>query len=343
MADELRRGRPAGASAPLDKQVVDRARTALALLSARSRPSLSRLVGRLDFPLRAPTVPLGVEPPPSTRKVGGDYETEWARRPAARAARAALLEGVTRPAMRAVADPEVRGLDRLLHVDGPVIFAANHHSHLDTAILLSALPSRFRHKAFVVAAADYFFANRATSAASALALNAIPFERVKIGRRSADQAAELLGDGWNMVIFPEGGRSPDGWGQEFKPGAAYLAQRCDVAVVPVHLLGVDRLLPKGATRLKRGQTVVTFGAPLELADGEDSRRFSVRIEAAVAALGDEARTDWWTARRRAHDSSTPAMAGPATSSWRRAWELGDRTPLGRPADRAPSRTWPDLD
>lgn len=338
MARDRRRDRPPEASAPLE-----RVRSGLAFLRARRRVSVARLVGRLEFPLTAPTIPSGMDPPPSTRKVGGDYETDWARTPTARAARRVLLDTVARPAVRFVADPEVQGLDRLDHVDGPLIFAANHHSHLDTGVLLSALPARFRNRTFVVAAADYFFANRLTSATSALTLNAIPFERTRVGRRSADQAAELLADEWNMVIFPEGGRSPDGWGQDFKPGAAYLAQRCDVPVVPVHLLGVDRLLPKGATRLKRGQTVVTFGAPMEIADGEDTRRFNTRIQATVAALGDEAEHDWWTARRRAHHGATPSLAGPDAGGWRRTWALGDRTPRGRVVERAPRRRWPDLE
>jgi 1-acyl-sn-glycerol-3-phosphate acyltransferase len=329
---------PTEASAPLEK-----AKIGLALLKRRGRPTVARLVHKVEFPLRAPSVPAGVELPPSKRKMGGEYETEWARKPAARAARRLLLDGLTRPAVRAIADPEVRGLDRVEHVDGPVIFAANHHSHLDTPVLLTALPNRFRHKTFVVGAADYFFTNRVTSAASALALNAIPMERTKVGRRSADQAGELIADEWNMVIFPEGGRSPDGWAQDFKPGAAYLAHRYAVPVVPVHLLGTDRLLPKGADKLRRGQTVVTFGHALVLGEDEDYRKFSDRIEAAVAALADEAETDWWSARQRAHATTTPSLTGPDVGAWRRIWALGDRTPRGRTVDRVPVRRWPDLD
>ena len=66
-----------------------------------------------------------------------------------------------------------------------------------------------------------------------------------MNRTSADQAAELIDDGWSMVIFPEGGRSPDGWGQPFRGGAAYLSARCDVPVVPIHVEGTGRILRKG--------------------------------------------------------------------------------------------------
>ena len=251
-----------------------------------------------------------------------------------------LLDGVIRPTAKALADPDIRGLDLLDGLEGPVIFTANHHSHLDTPLLLGALPARFRHKVFAVAAADYFFGNRVSSAASALLLNAVPMERSRVSRRSADESADLLHEGWSMLIFPEGGRSPDGWGQPFKGGAAYLALRCDVPVVPIHVRGTDRLLPKGSKRLSTGSTQVTFGPPIRPAEGVDSRRFGQVIEDAVAALADEATSDWYSARRRLHDGATPALTGPDADSWRRAWQLGPRTPLHRRRRARNERHWP---
>jgi hypothetical protein len=56
--------------------------------------------------------------------------------------------------------------------------------------------------------------------------------------------------------------------------------------------------------------------------GESARRLSARLERAVAALADEAATDWWSARRRAHAGTSPSLRGPDTSSWRRAWAVG---------------------
>ena len=104
----------------------------------------------LPFPLGAPTVPGGVEPPPPARKLGGDYDTAWARRFPARFTRLVLLESVLRPAVAALGAPERAGIDRLHGLgDGPVIFAANHHSHLDTPVLLTSIPEPWRHKVFV--------------------------------------------------------------------------------------------------------------------------------------------------------------------------------------------------
>ena len=62
--------------------------------------------------------------------------------------------------MMAVAQPSVEGLERFEATEGPVIFAANHSSHLDTPLVLTVLPEPWRHKTVTLAAADYFFDSR---------------------------------------------------------------------------------------------------------------------------------------------------------------------------------------
>lgn len=297
-----------------------------------------RLLGP-RFPLGKPNWPTSVPRTPVVRRTGVDYDTDWARRYGSRVARAAIVDNVLRPVVQAVASPTVHGDDRLVGLEAPAIFVANHHSHLDTGLVLTSLPERFRHRAIVAAAADYFFTSRAKGAFSALAIGAIPMERTKVGRRSADLAAELLEDGWNLVMFPEGGRSPDGWGRAFRGGAAYLSIRCGRPVVPLYLEGTGRLWKRGQRLPKvagRGQGVhLVFGAPMWPEPGEDARRLAARVELAVAALADEWTTDWWTARRRAAAGTTPALTGPTGGAWRRAWALDAKA-----ASRSGRRAWP---
>ncbi len=294
---------------------------------------------RVPALLRRPDWPQSAGLRPLQRKTGVDYDTEWARKYPARLARAVLVDNVTRPLAHLVCSPRIEGLENLETLTGPAIFAANHASHLDAGLLLSCLPTEIRHKTVVAAAADYFFDRRWKAAMWAFALNSIPMERVRVNRRSAALAADLIEQGWNLVIFPEGGRSPDGWAQEFKGGAAYLARRCAVPVVPVHIWGTRAILAKGSGRFSPGETAVRFGRPMWSGD-DDARHFSARIEAAVAMLADEAESDWWSARRRAASGSTPPLRGPGVSAWRRSWELPDSAGGNHRDATASSETWP---
>lgn len=298
---------------------------------SRSRPVISLPGRRVTFPWVEPSWPTTLERV-VTPKVGVAYDTAWARRYGVRLVRALLMENLTRPALRVLADPTVAGLDRLDGVEGPVVFAANHASHLDAPLILTSLPARLRHRTVVSAAADYFFDRPWKAVVSAGLIGAIPTERRRVSRRSMDVAADLLGHGWSLVFFPEGGRSPDGWAQRFGGGAAYLAQRVGVPVVPVHVEGTGDILGKRRPGLRRGSATVTFGRPLLAAEGLSTRRLGDLIEAAVTALADEATTDWWSARLRAGSGASPVSTGPKAVSWRRAWALGaDSTHRSRKA------------
>jgi 1-acyl-sn-glycerol-3-phosphate acyltransferase len=250
-----------------------------------------------------------------------DYDTGWARSYPARLARVVVIEALTRPAAHLLASPTVSGLDRVAHLDEPVIWAANHASHVDTPLLLSLLPERWRHRTVVAGAADYFFDKKWKAMAFAFSINAIPIERQRVNRKSADLAASLLADGWSLLIFPEGGRTPDGWGQPHRAGAAWLSVRTGRPVVPVYVEGTGRILPRRGGHLRPGTTRVSFSAPLRPGPDEDARDLASRIEQAVAVLADEQTTDWWTATRRAARRDTPSLMGPTAGAWRRTWAL----------------------
>lgn len=296
----------------------------------------TRALRARGFPYVAASTPRGVEPPPIVERLGDAYETEWARHPLAQWSRHAALATVGRGFTYATCRPKVMGPDRLDGLDGQAIFVANHQSHLDTALLLTSIPRPWRDEMVVAAAADYFFDSHTTAALAAWAYGAVPMERRKVSRRSAQRASRLLEQGWSMLIFPEGGRSPDGWGQEHKGGAAYLGVRCRVPVVPIHIDGTGRVLPKGRRRVEPAQVTVTIGAPLRPLDDEDARTFSTRIEDAIAVLADESAADWYSSRKRAHADQTPSLRGPAVDSWRRNWSAPQRRER-----RGTARRWPD--
>jgi 1-acyl-sn-glycerol-3-phosphate acyltransferase len=294
--------------------------------------------------LESPSWPGTIPRPAKERNIGIAYDTSWARSPFLRATRELLTDAVTVPLTRLATSPLHLGAEHLEGLKPPVIFVSNHASHLDTAVIISALPERFRHHTVVAAAADYFFDRAWKARLSSLALGAIPVERTRVNRKSADLAAELIDEGWNLILYPEGGRSPDGWGQVFRGGAGYLAKRCSVPVVPMHLRGVRPVFPKGGAILRPGKVEVRFGEALWPLDDErtteDARRFAARIEAAVAVLADEAESDWWSARLRKARGTTPPIRGPEVSSWRRAWALPDSAQrFVRRREKASEQPW----
>lgn len=312
---------------PDPAELIERVRTAV--------PNPLRWARSAGFPYTAASTPRGVEPPARRNTLGDFYDSDWARSPLARWSRVAAVETVGRAVAEVTCHPSVINVDRVSAHDGPVVFVANHQSHLDTTLLLTSIPLPWRHELVVAAAADYFFDSAPKAALAAWAYGAVPMERKKVSRRSADRATGLLAEGWSLLIFPEGGRSPDGWGQEHKAGAAFLSVRCGVPVVPIHLDGVGRVLPKGSGRPNPGNVTINFGAPIAPAEGEDAKSLVTRLEAAIATLADETSTDWYSAKRRAHEHATPSLRGPTTSSWRRDWTAPERRPGRRAAQRWP--------
>jgi 1-acyl-sn-glycerol-3-phosphate acyltransferase len=143
-----------------------------------------------------------------------------------------------------------------------------------------------RSRTAVAAAAEYFFDGGMLGPVTALAFGAFPFGRVERVRASLDRVGGFLGDGWNVLLFPEGGRSASGVLAPFKDGIGLLVTDLGVHVLPVHVDGAHEILPKGA-RLprRRGRVTVRFGPPLAMPAGASIAEATARVEEAVRALG----------------------------------------------------------
>lgn len=191
-----------------------------------------------------------------------DRDLPWARSPAARAVRAGLLNWVIGPVLSYYGHPVVSGLENLRGLQPPFLLASNHASHLDTPAILLALPPRLRRRTLVTAAADYFFDEAWKGNLFALAVGAIAVERERPPRQSMKLVRRLLTEGWNLVVFPEGGRSADGRLQRGKRGIAHLAAAAGVPVVPVGVVGTFSVLPTGYRWPRRSQVEVRFGSPM---------------------------------------------------------------------------------
>jgi 1-acyl-sn-glycerol-3-phosphate acyltransferase len=181
--------------------------------------------------------------------------------------------------------PAVRGLEHLAELEVPFMICPNHSSHLDSSSLRLALGPHFRHRLAIAAAADYFWRYH-TLAFLAGWLGSFPFNRQgQGGAESIRETEHLLGQGWGVLIYPEGTRSRTGEIGHFKPGAGLIATRMGCQVLPVRINGTWDVWPPSAwLPRKRGRVEVRFGVPLRALPGESARQFTSRLESAVRSL-----------------------------------------------------------
>ena len=213
---------------------------------------------------------------------------------------------------------------------------ANHTSHLDTALLLTTLPPTWQRQVTVGAAADYFFDAWWRAIGSALLFNTFPIERH--GRGLSDMPGKLIEDGWSIVMFPEGTRSPDGWTRRFRPGAAALARQHGIPVVPVALRGSYAAMPRGRNWPAPGRPPVhvRYGRPVRPAGrDENTLAFNARISAAISALLDEDKSTG----TRPLDGPRPRRPRPHPAPPSPTGDGSGPRPPGRRKVRASPKAW----
>jgi long-chain acyl-CoA synthetase len=196
-------------------------------------------------------------------------------------------------------DLTVTGRDTLQEIEPPVIFAANHVSHLDTVAILAALPLSWRFHLAPAMLQEYFSAYLAPSKSSrkrrinaalqyylACGLfNGYPLPQRMGGiRRALKYSGELVEHGYCPLIFPEGMRSPNGNLQAFKPGVGMMALSLKVPVVPLHIEGLFKVFSVRHRWPTPGPVRVALGTPVDLTSEEDYETATAKIEAGVRKL-----------------------------------------------------------
>ena len=197
----------------------------------------------------------------------------------------ATLRPILRPVAWAAFRPEVHGVAHVPRT-GPVILAVNHLSFVDSFLIPLVSPRRVSF----LAKQEYF--EKWPTRTFMTGIDAIPVARggFRAAQESLQAALRVLEDGGAFGIHPEGSRSRDGRLYRGRTGVAWLAIASGAPVVPVALLGTDRIQPIGAPMPRPGKLVVHFGAPLTFRAPADGRLAPARraatdeIMAAIAAL-----------------------------------------------------------
>jgi len=139
------------------------------------------------------------------------------------------------------------------------VYACNHTSYMDVPVIFAALPFQFRilaRKQLWPIPFIGWYLNRSGQ---------MPIDTANphATLSSLGAGARALRSGMPLFVFPEGGRTPDGKLKPFLSGAAYLAVRAQVPLVPLALGGVFELLPMHTHHFYPGDLTLKIGEPIE--------------------------------------------------------------------------------
>lgn len=216
----------------------------------------------------------------------------------ARAIRRVLLPSFLLPLARIFAHIRVSGTENLTSFKGPVVFASNHQSHFDVPVILASLPRSRRYRVATAMSKEFFdphffpdryplrgrFLNSLYYGLSTFMFNAFPIPQRQIGAgQTIRYMGELVEEGWSILIFPEGDRTETGEIERFQPGVGMIASHLDVPVVPIRIIGLDRVLHRSWKWPRPGRVNVRIGAPIAL-KGSDFSELASRAETAVRSL-----------------------------------------------------------
>ena len=189
----------------------------------------------------------------------------------------AFLKPIAVFLMRAWFGLRVRGAEHV-PASGPALIVSNHQSILDPPVIGGAA----RRQIYFLAKAELF---RIPMFGSLIrALHARPVRREGSDPGALRTAAQLLGEGKALLVFPEGTRSLNGCLGEGKPGVGMLAVTSGAPVVPVYVSGTLEALPKGSAWPRRSQVSVSFGPALHFKPRNGAGRKERYREAAVEMM-----------------------------------------------------------
>ena len=184
--------------------------------------------------------------------------------------------------MKTIFSPvKVTGIEKI-DTTKPHVYAVNHASALDIPILYVNLPFQFRI-AFKKELLSYPIVGWHLKRSGQICVD----QQNPVGSiGSIRSALKSLKAGTPLVIYPEGGRTPDGQIKPFLPGAFFLAIKAHVDIVPVALVGTYELLPMNTYHIKCRPLEMRAGEPISTAGltGHDMQALSARVQKAVEDL-----------------------------------------------------------
>ncbi|MEO0190909.1 MAG: lysophospholipid acyltransferase family protein [candidate division WOR-3 bacterium] len=180
----------------------------------------------------------------------------------------------------------VRGIENI-PLNSSFVFMSNHQSHFDVISLISTIPDRI-----------YFLAKKELMRIPVFGWAMYLMGHITIDRsdreeafKSIDKAVEKVKKGINVLVFPEGTRSPTGDLLPFKKGGFVLAIKGGIPIIPIGIYGSNRILPKGSIKINPGTISIAVGKPIETLgfNLENKERLMERVREEITRLREEAK------------------------------------------------------
>jgi long-chain acyl-CoA synthetase len=216
----------------------------------------------------------------------------WNRTRLARFIRRLVYPTVLLPLTKLFAHVRTEGRENLNGLKPPVIFASNHQSYMDVTVLLAALRPPWRYLVAPAMRKEFFdehfhgrsFTNSLNYYLSTWLLNTFPIPQREAGAyETLRYMAELAGEKWCVLIFPEGRMTDTGEIATFQPGVGMMASKLGLPVVPLRIEGLEKVLHKTWKMARPGRVRVAIGKPLQLSGG-DYTELAKQVEEAVKHL-----------------------------------------------------------
>ncbi len=194
---------------------------------------------------------------------------------------------------------KVRGRENLRKLEGPVLFVSNHISMVDHALILSALPGRFRRRLAIAMEGeilrDWIHPPASATWLTRLRLriqyllvvtlfNVFPLPKKSGFRRSFQYAGRMMDQGSSVLVFPEGTRADDAALHPFMTGTGLLAANLHAPIVPIRINGLVELKQQHKHFARPGQVSITFGEAVSFHDNAPPTEITQELERRVREL-----------------------------------------------------------
>jgi long-chain acyl-CoA synthetase len=179
-------------------------------------------------------------------------------------------------------------------LNGPLLIIANHVTALDAALVLYALPTRIRRRVAIMMSGEmladfrsgeiYGLAGRAAYWLLTALFNVFPLPRLQGFRQSFAHAGNAIDHGYSVLVFPEGTRSRTGKIAPFRQGIGLLSAQAAVPVLPVALLGLERIKRRGANWFRSGDIEIRIGRAINWTESKSAAEWTVELERDLRTL-----------------------------------------------------------